>query len=172
MLLWKANGRMLMFYHTEKEKQTGLRRGKRSGISTQEKIPQWGKCTQQQQEDARPGEADLGNLSEQQLSLWSSVELGKEVNPSRHTRVPFYTCSPKLWEGHIEPRTLGGLDWIQVVPPEEVTGDPHPHWDQKGHQDTAGTHVVVTIFLPNSALSPFPLLSSSPTFTFNIHIYC
>lgn len=102
MLLWKASGRILMFYHTEKEKQTGLRRGKRSGISTQEKIPQWEKCAQQQQEDARPGEADLGNLSERQLSLWSSVELGKEANPSRHTRVPFYTCSPKLWEEHIE----------------------------------------------------------------------
>lgn len=91
MLLLKASGRTLVSYHTEKEKKK-VYRGKRLGISTPDRIPLWEKHRQQQQEDARPGEADLDNLSGQQFSLQQSVEVGKEASPSTHS-IPSYRKS-------------------------------------------------------------------------------
>lgn len=67
----------------------------------------------------------------------------------------FHKFNPKLWEEHIHLVDTWGWDYTKEAPPEEHTGDPH-HWDQKGHQDTAGTHVVVIILLLNLGLCSLP----------------
>lgn len=64
---------------------SGLHGGERFGISSPDKIPLcrlWEKCRRQQQEDARPGEADLGNLFEQKFPPWQTVR--KEATAYTH----------------------------------------------------------------------------------------
>lgn len=75
------------------------------------KIPQYrlGKAQRKPQEDARPGEADLGNLSVQSLPPWQMV--GKEANACNILSQVVGT----KWT----PLDSQILVCIKVVPPEE-----------------------------------------------------
>lgn len=97
----------------KKNKQTDLHRGKMFGTSTPDKIPLWGKRKQQQQEDSRPGVADLGNLSGHEFSPWQTV--GKEASPYTHA-IPSYgkgtytSWTPGTWTASkwfLQRNTLG-----------------------------------------------------------------
>lgn len=155
MLLWKVNVRMLISYHIKKEKLTDIHWGKRFELAHQTKCH----CKENADSNRKiPGLVrqiwiTFLDMNSHHGKLWEKKQVLTHTQSQVVGRA--HTHGGHLGLGLYQSGTSRGTHW----------GPPAPR-PEKGPSGHRSTHVVVTIFLLNLALSLFPPPFSSSTFTF------